>query len=141
PTKARLIAERYQGVALKKAEADVPRASADWKNGLDEIASTLFAGAAVPPAAVAAAITAAPPKPRSIAPWVVIGASAAAAGVGIFFGLGNESARHEIHDVMHMPDEIEGYKSQLVRDGVIADVLFAAAGAGLVTAVLLWIYD
>jgi hypothetical protein len=67
----------------------------------------------------------------------VAGASAAAAVVGIPFGLSNRANRDEIASIAHTQDEKDRLNSRQMTQGMVADALFAAALGG--ACVALWL--
>ena len=73
------------------------------------------------------------------APWVVLGASAVAAGVGAVFGVQNVQTRDDIATKPHTGDEVESLQDQAFGQGLAANLLIGTAAVGLATSVV-WAY-
>ena len=79
------------------------------------------------------------PAEANIWPWVVLGGSAVAAGVGAIFGLTASSARSDAEAVSHDPAEIDDLNNKVFANGLTANVLFGVAVAGAATGVT-WLF-
>ena len=101
---------------------------------------------AVPSPAPAAPITdvvaeAEPASGPNLLPWVVIGASVVTAGVGVVFGISSSNARRDAEDNRNNPEQLDMFNDRLVRDGVIANVLYGLSAAGAAAGVTLLVLD
>lgn len=83
-----------------------------------------------------------PPAPEpSVAPWIVLGASAAVAVVGAGFGISNQLASSRLEGEIVDPSERDDLESRVRAHGIAANVLLGAAAAGGIAALVVWLVD
>lgn len=140
-TLIRLIAERADAPGgAARVEVDLPRERDLWLEPLELAARALFPELPKTDAitATATATTAAPAaKERSLTPWIVLGASAAALAVGTGFGLSTRSARSQ-SEALPPGAEFDRLADRTQAHAIVADLFFLAALIGGGTAAVLY---
>ena len=146
PLTLHVAAERfYPDVeATRTSSASLPKANQQtWRRELGSMVVRLFPDIREPrvePPPLAQAI--APPlEEPSIAPWIVLGASGAAAAVGIGFGVSGRVAKSRLEGQVTTFEERAELETRVRSHGITATVLFGAAAAGAITALLLYAFD
>lgn len=134
-TLVRVVATRGVRPAI---EADVARDEPDAD--VRRLAARLFPEGRVAPVVdvTATATVATGPAETSVAPWLVLGASAVVMGVGIAFGASSRSARADSQDPMLTMEEFDRLADRTQSHAVVADVSFAAAAIGALVGGVLW---
>lgn len=147
PTMIRIVAHRMRPHASTPSpaiERDLPRDRFKWRAELRAMSAALYPD-----------IQAAPPnlelieKPpaleaageRSIAPWIVLGAGAAALAVGIVFGAQSASTGKQITSEFHLDGELDALESRMKTQALTANILFVTAAAGGIAGLTLAIFD
>lgn len=174
PTRIRVVAERASADAgpLRRAQADLTRDAASWRRALDGVALVLFpagdpaARAAVPEAAppvapekaapsalpaAATAIDGATPAAAepSFLPWVVLGGSAVALGLGVVFGIQAKNATEELQsppfperpELSRSDQQNQELQDSEFSNGLAANLLFGTAALGVATGVVLLVLE
>jgi hypothetical protein len=129
-------ATRTSSVSLPKND------TASWKRKLDGMVRHLFPDAVqLPPPPATSETVAQPPSEASIAPWIVLGASGAAAAVGIGFAISNSVARNQLEGNLTLDEEHEALSDRARTHGIAAAALLGTAAAGALTALLIYALD
>ena len=153
PSRIRLAGERVgvSGRVDARVQVDLTPEDVGGKGTLEGVAAILLPGAVPPdpptpppelecPTATATAALPMGDSPKSAetkwAPWVILGASAVAAGAGAVFGAQNTKTRDDIASTPHTDDEVESLQDQAFGQGLAANVLLGTAAVGLATSVV-----
>lgn len=137
-TRVRLIGDR---AAIHAGAEVVLEDSETWTDGLDVFVRELFPDGTwsevqvSDPLLVATSTPAAAPKERSVAPWILAGASVVALGVGFGFGA---SSNHAATQSQIIGEDYELWADRKVAHAITADIFFALAAVGAGTALALW---
>jgi hypothetical protein len=147
PLSIRLLAERVAAgevvsLANQRAEVDLSRDGSTWRGPLADAARSLFPEPLVGPGATtvgpaAISVKEVPKRDRSLAPWLVLGASALAAGGGAILGATSASGLDHLMTV-RKPSDFTSLEGTVSTEGTAANVLFALAIGGAVTGVVLF---
>ena len=134
--------------ATRTSSASLPKDDREiWNDKLEGMVARLFpeppriAPPPPPPPPLAIEITPPPPEEHSVAPWIVLGAAGAVAAVGVGFGVSNRLARNQLEGELTTIDQRADLESRIRTHGITANVLFGAAAAGAITALLLYAFD
>jgi hypothetical protein len=158
PTRIRIIAEREAAKfsAKKTGEIDLPRTRDAWTPALASLAEALFEPKALPMVRETPpieekkeiALVAANPQTgqedslRRYAPWIAIGAGAAAFAVGSVFGLSSRGARADALEPIERDEtEFRDLEDRAQGHGLAANILFGAAVVGVGTGVVLLVIE
>ncbi len=85
----------------------------------------------------------APSTPPEVSPWpyLAMGSGAAAAGIGVIFGIRSANAR-TAGEAQFLPDgEFQRLEGQAINSGITANIMFGAAAVGIVTGAVLLLMD
>lgn len=148
PASVRLSAEvlRARGgdEAAAQAGLSVERGRAVTREMLAPLAAALFAPG-VPRAAVeldgGALRVPVVPRSRSIAPWVLLGGGAVAAGVGAVFGVSALEAKSAVETRDHPGAETDRLEDRQRVHGIAATGLIAAGVCAAAGAIVWWIVE
>lgn len=129
-------ATRTSSVSLPKND------SKSWQHKLEAMVRNLFPDAVqLPPPPATSETVGPPPSAPSIAPWIVLGASGAAAAVGIGFAVSNSVARNQLEGNLTLDEEQADLSERARTHGIAAAALLGTAAAGAITALLLYAFD
>jgi hypothetical protein len=150
PLTLHVASERFyfDVAATRTSSASLPKNEREsWRPRLEKMVVRLFPELPEvappppsPPPPLVQVATEPPPEP-SIAPWVVLGVSGAVAAVGTGFGVSNYVAKNQLEGQVVLIDERADLEGRVRSHGITATVLFSAAAAGAITAVLLYVFD
>lgn len=137
-TRVRVIAERFHlsDAAISAAELDLLRGEHPEEKA-KVAALALFPGIRPIDPKISLSDGTAPVVRTSWVPWAVLGASAAALGAGIVFGLESTHGRHELETMVYTGQEYSDRRQALDTESTAANLLFAGALLGGATTVLL----
>jgi hypothetical protein len=137
PTKLRLIAERLSLDGLRDAriEDNVPRAAKEWDAPIAKLAEQLFPEPPRPEERVERIVTPEVPEEEvgffDVAPWVVLGTSVVALGVGAGFAVSSQSARDELLDMPTSESRFAATFDRMQTHGRVANGMFIGGAIGV----------
>jgi len=153
PKKVRLIAQRFSpGLSPEpRFEINVPIEREGWNAPLEAAARALFAQATtIDPKALVHGVELPknqldphpPPKgERSVVPWVLVGAGAAALIAGSIFGFSSRSARSAVETEPHSDAEVDVLTDRMRAHGWTANVLFSVSALSAAGGVALLVLE
>lgn len=144
-TMLRVQVNRIGPQGAQEAALDVPNDAQTWSAPLRKLTLKLFPQARAQPdkpmKTLKKTTTDPPPEKTSIVPWVVLGVSAAVAGIGVGFGVSSRSARNDSQDPTLPDPRFDLLADRAQTHGIAANVLFISAALGAVTSVVLYLLD
>jgi hypothetical protein len=151
PLTMHVASERFYGdvAATRTSSASLPKSDKEsWGSRLDGMVARLFpekipklTPPPPPPPPPIAEVVTPPIEEPSIAPWIVLGASGAVAAVGVGFGVSSRLAKGRLEGQVTTIEERSDLEGRTREHGIAANVLFGAAAAGAITAILLYALD
>ncbi len=148
PLTLAIASERFYAdvEATRTSSTSVPKHDQlAWRQKLGGMVARLFPELPVlePPPPSGPLVVDLTPRPaeHGVAPWVVLGASGAVAGVGLGFGISNRIARARLEGEVTTMEERADLEARIRTHGIAAIALLGTATVGAVTAILLYAFD
>lgn len=136
--------------AAFSTRGDLPIEPEEWSTALVPLVRPLFPdprdpvllGAREPNVVVSDPTGGTVKSGRSPGPWIVIGASAVAAGFGIGFFASSQDARSElVSGRLFSSEEFDELNGRLETHSILSGLLLGTAVTGLVTGVAWWVFE
>lgn len=116
--------------ASQRAELDLPRMQADLQTPLRALVARVFPARVVEPLVLEPSSPPPEPERSLLAPVLVLSGGAAAAALGVFFGVSSQDSADRLGQPVE-PQDVRGLTARAGREALAANLLFVAAGGAL----------